>query len=175
MAFAEDDAVRKLLARDEIRRLAYRYATAVEARDVDGMAELFAPQSRFGEHGEGPDGLRRIMTDSLRETIFTVILVANHLIDFDAETEAHGEVWAHCFAHTLADGFTEQLIKYRDRYVYQDGRWLFLHRRHHLWYGVGHPSSPLGQSAAEWPARQVGVGDLPLADPAFLQWWTARP
>ena len=174
MAVTDDDRLRKMLARDEIRQLAYRYAAAIETRDLDAMAELFAPQSRFGEHGEGPDALRRLMADSLKDTIFAVILVANHLIDFEGDDEARGQVWAHSFAHTLSDGFTEQLIKYQDRYVYSGGRWLFLHRRHRLWYGVGHPSSPLQQPAAEWPENQVGVGDLPLADPVFLDWWSTR-
>jgi hypothetical protein len=175
MSDKDEDRLRQLLARDEIRQLAYRYAAAIEARDIDGMAELFATQARFGEHGEGPDGLRRLMTDSLSDTLFAVIMVANHLIEFDAEGEAHGEVWAHCFAHTHADGFTEQLLKYRDHYVYQDGRWVFLHRRHHLWYGVGREPSPLRQPAANWPDSQIGVGDLPLADPVFVQWWATQP
>lgn len=171
---AHDDAVAELLARDEIRRLAYRYAAAIEARDVDGMVELFSTTSRFGDHGSGADGLRRLMTDSLGDSLFAVILVANHLVEFDGDGAAHGQVWAHCFAHTAADGFVEQLIKYEDRYVREDGRWVFLHRRHRLWYGVGHQSSPLDQGAADWPRSQTGVGDIPLADPMFAQWWSGR-
>jgi hypothetical protein len=170
----EPDAVAALLARDEIRQLPYRYAAAIESHDVDAMVDLFSPQARFGEHGEGPEGLRRLMMQSLDGNVFAVILVANHLIEFDDAERAHGEVWAHCFAQTRRDGFVEQLIKYEDRYERRDGRWLFLHRKHRLWYGVGHQSSPLEQRPAEWPASQVGVGDIPLSDRTFQDWWNVE-
>ena len=171
MSTTEDDRIEALIAREEIRSLPIRYAAAVEARDVDAMAELFSPHARFGSYGEGPDGLRRLMTDSLTGSLFAVILVANHLIDLHDDSHGSGQVWAHCYAHTRADGFVDQLIRYEDRYEKRDGRWLFNHRRHRLWYGASHTRSPLAQPAANWPASQVGVGDIPLADPEFLAWW----
>ncbi len=174
MASTHNAAVTELLAREEIRQLPYRYSAAVQSRDVDAMVELFSVQARFGKHGNGPDGLRRLMTDSLTDSVFAVILVANHLIEFDGDDAATGEVWAHCFAHTANDGFVEQLIRYHDRYIREDGRWLFLHRRHRLWYGIGHANSPLDQREANWPDRQIGVGDIPLTDPVFTKWWEAR-
>ena len=164
-----------MLARDDIRQLAYRYAAAIEAHDADAMSELFSPRARFGEFGDGPDGLRRLMAHSLEGSVFAVILVANHLIDIESHNEARGQVWAHCFAQTRAYGFVEQLIKYEDHYEYHDGRWLFLHRRHRLWYGVARRESPLRQPAADWPASQVGVGDIPLSDSAFRDWWEECP
>jgi uncharacterized protein (TIGR02246 family) len=164
-----------LVARDEIRQLAYRYSAALEARDVEAMVDLYSPDARFGEYGHGPDALRGLITHSLDGSVFTVILVANHLIDFDDDDRAHGQVWAHCFAQTEADGFVEQLIRYDDRYERRDGRWLFSHRRHRLWYGVGHTESPLRQPAANWPANQVGVGDIPLSDNVFHAWWAGQP
>lgn len=160
-----------MLARDEIRQLAHRYAAAVEARDADAMADLFSPRAKFGEFGDGPDGVRRLMARRLDGSVFAVILVANHLIDIESHDEAHGQVWAHCFAQARTEGFVEQLIKYEDRYEYHDGRWSFLRRRHRLWYGTGHRESPLLQPAAHWPARQVGVGDIPLSDRSFRGWW----
>jgi hypothetical protein len=168
------DAVEMLLARDEIRQLPYHYAAAIESRDIDAMADLFSPHARFGEHGDGPNGLRQLMTRSLDGSVFAVILVANHIIEFEGSERASGQVWALCYAHTQADGFIEQLIKYEDRYERHDGRWLFLHRKHRLWYGVGHRESPLRQPAANWPESQVGVGDIPLADPVFCDWWEKR-
>lgn len=165
------DQIEALIARDEIRRLAYRYAAALEMRDVDAMADLFSPDARFGEHGAGHDGLRQLMARSLDGGVFTVLLVANHLIDLDDADRAHGQVWAHCYAQTRAEGFVEQLIRYEDRYERRDGRWLFRHRRHRLWYGIGHRESPLRQPAASWPAKQVGVGDIPLSDNEFRSWW----
>ncbi len=169
-----DAEVRELLAKEQIRQLPYRYAAAIEARDIDAMAELFFPHARFGDCGEGPEALRRLMFDSLDAGVFAVILVANHLVELDTEDRAHGQVWAQCFAQTHADGFVEQLIKYEDRYERCGGRWLFLHRRHRLFYGVRHEKSPLTQEAASWPRNQTGVGDLPLADPVFTAWWRSN-
>jgi uncharacterized protein (TIGR02246 family) len=162
--------IRDMLAREEIRQLPYRYAAAIEARDVDAMAALFAPHARFGHHGQGPDGLRGMMA-SVDQSVFAVILVANHLIELEDDDHAQGQVWAHCFAQTRQEGFIEQLIKYEDRYVRHDKRWQFLHRRHRLWYGVGHRWSPMTQQAADWPRRQTGIGDVPLSDPVFVDWW----
>jgi uncharacterized protein (TIGR02246 family) len=166
----ESQAVAALLARDEIRQLPYRYAKAIEARDVDAMIELYSPNARFGTFGRGPEGLRWLMTQSLEESVFAVSLVANHIIELDGDDEACGEVWAHCFAQTRVGGYVEQLIRYDDRYVRSDGRWRFLHRKHRLWYGVRR-QSPLRQPPANWPASQVGVGDIPLADKDFQKWW----
>jgi uncharacterized protein (TIGR02246 family) len=167
---------RRVDDRDAIRELPLRYSRAVEHRDADAMADLFAPDARFGEYGIGRDGARAFTSSMLATSLFAVILVMNHLIDFDPEREdgASGEVWAHCFAQTEADGFVEQLLKYEDTYRCHDGRWYFLHRRHRLWYGVRHGASPLEQPPAAWPASQFGLGDIPLADPKFSAWWSSR-
>lgn len=163
--------VRELLAREEIRQLPYRYAAAIESRDADAMADLFVPHARFGDYGDGRDGVSRLMSDNLDGCVFAVILVANHHIELDGEDRAHGWVWAQCFAQTRA-GFIEQLIRYEDRYERYAGRWHFLYRQHRLYYGVSR-DSPLTQQAAEWPRSQTGVGDVPLADPLFVAWWNA--
>lgn len=114
------------------------------------------------------------MSASLDAGVFAVILVANHLVELEAGDRAHGQVWAQCFAQTHADGFVEQLIKYEDRYELYGGRWLFQHRRHRLFYGVSRRTSPLMQEAASWPRNQIGVGDLPLTDPVFTDWWRSN-
>lgn len=167
-------ALDALLARDEIRTLPLRYAAAIESRDVAAMMDLFSPDARFGDYGNGPTGLRALMTDSVEGSLFAVILVANHLIDLHDDSHASGQVWAHCYAQTRTDGFLDQLIKYEDRYERVDGRWLFARRTHRLWYGASHERSPLDQPPANWPRSQIGVGDIPLADPEFVAWRKAR-
>jgi hypothetical protein len=162
-----------ILARDAIRELPLRYAKAIETRDVDAMAELFAADARFGGYGTGPDACRRLMTDTMADSLFAVILVTNHLIELDAADHARGEVWALCYAQ-ITEGFNEQLLRYEDRYTRVDGSWKFLHRKHRLWYGQLRDASPLDQDPAEWPRSQVGVGDVPLADELFRRWWEQR-
>ncbi|MEB4212153.1 nuclear transport factor 2 family protein [Mycobacterium sp. 94-17] len=174
---AEPDGVPKadvqnLLAREEIRQLPHLYAAAIETRDIEAMATLFVPHARFGDYGDGHNGLRRLMSESVEASVFVVILVANHLIELEGEDRAAGQVWAQCVAQTR-DGFIEQLLKYEDRYEKYEGRWRFVQRRHRLYYGVRRLASPLAQRAADWPQSQTGVGDLPLADPVFAEWWRA--
>lgn len=164
----------RLLALDEIRQLPLKYAVAIERRDVDAMASLFSPNARFGSWGQGEAGLRALMGETMNSSIFAVILVANHLIELDRADAAHGEVWARCYAQNDPGEFVEQLIKYEDTYERIEDRWLFLRRRHRLWFGAAVPSSPLDQPPANWPDRQVGVGDVPLADPLFAAWHARR-
>lgn len=164
----------RLEALEAIRELPLRYAVAVEHRDVDAMAALFSPNARFGSFGEGEAGLRALMGDTMSTTVFAVILVANHLIDLESADRAQGQVWARCYAQNDPGEFTEQLIRYDDTYERVDGQWRFLRRRHRLYFGAEVADSPLDQHAANWPERQVGVGDLPLADPVFAAWHARR-
>ena len=177
---ATSSAIEQVVARDQIRQLAYRYADAVDRRDLDLMVSLYRPDARFGPHGEGPDACRAFFTDSLAEIGVAVLLVANHLIEFDDADNATGTVWAHGFIDDDApargpgsgEGFIQQLIKYDDRYVRIDGEWKFTRRRHALWLGWRHDETdPLGQAPADWPARQVGLGSLPYDDGAWQSFW----
>ena len=90
-----------MLARDEIRQLPYRYCRRDRnaRRRRHGRAVL-APGRGSANSATGPDGLRRLMTQSLDGSVFAVILVANHLIDIESHDRARGQVWAHCFAQT---------------------------------------------------------------------------
>lgn len=169
-------AVDRWVATEEIRRLALRYADAVDRRDIDALAALYRPDARFGPHGEGPDAARAFFTESLGEIGIAVLLVANHLVDVDDADNATGTVWAHGFIDDHGEGFIQQLIKYDDRYVRIDGDWYFTRRRHALWLGWRHDEpAPLAQAPADWPARQVGLGSLPYDDPAWQAFWAARP
>lgn len=163
----------RLVALDEIRTLPVRYAKAIEQRDVEAMVGLFASDARFGPYGTGPDGVRRLMHETMSDSLVAVILVTNHLVELDAPDAAHGEVWALCVAQSEGE-CVEQLLRYEDRYRREGGEWRFLHRRHRLWYGERRNPSPFEQEPAEWPHHQVGLGDIPLADERFRRWWDAR-
>lgn len=176
----EMTAMDRVVARDEIRQLAYRYADALDRRDLDQLVSLYQPGARFGAHGEGPVACRAFFEDSLGEIGMAVLLVANHIIDFDDADNATGAVWCHGFindggAAGGGEGFIQQLIKYDDRYVRVDGEWRFARRRHFLWLGWRHgESDPLDQAPANWPERQIGVGSMPYDDPAWQEFWSTR-
>ena len=166
-------AVERVVASEEIRRLVYRYADAVDRRDLGQLVTLYRADARFGAHGEGPDACRAFFRDSLAEIGMAVLLVANHLIEFDDADNATGTVWAHGFIDDHGEGFIQQLIKYDDRYVRVDGEWLFTRRRHYLWLGwKPEDDAPLAQPAANWPERQIGLGSIPYDDPAWQEFWS---
>lgn len=169
-----DRALDELLARDEIRDLALRYAAALHEADVEAMVDLFVPHARFGPYGEGPDALRALTRASLEGAHVIVLLVANHRIDLDGADRATGVVWSQAVTHTEADGHVEQIVRYDDRYVRHGGGWRFERRKHRLLYGRTVQPSPFAQAPAEWPTRQVGVGDLALDSPAFAAWYRAE-
>ena len=75
----EMTAVERVVARDEIRQLAFAYADAVDRRDLDLLASLYRPDARFGQYGEGASGARAFFADSLSQIGIAVLLVANHL------------------------------------------------------------------------------------------------
>lgn len=164
-------AVERTVHRDEIGQLVYRYAAALDRRDIDGLAELFAPEADFGAAGRGPEGARNTFEASLREIGIAVLLVGNHLIDFDDSVNARGHVWCRGYIDDHGEGFIEQMIQYRDRYVRVEDRWCFLGRRHLLWYGVATAEDPLSQADADWPDRQVGRGSVPYEDQTWQSFW----
>ncbi len=49
----EPTALERLTARDEIRQLVYRYALAIDSRDIDLLVSLFVPDVRVGREGRG--------------------------------------------------------------------------------------------------------------------------
>ncbi len=165
----------RVIASEAIRRLAYRYADGVDRRDLDQLVALYRPDARFGAHGEGPDACRAFFGASLAEIGMAVLLVANHLIEFDDADNATGTVWAHGFIDDRGEGFIQQLIKYDDRYVRLDGEWRFTRRRHFLWLGWrADDTAPLAQPAANWPEHQVGVGSMPHSHASWQEFWADR-
>ena len=151
-------AIERTVARDEIRQLAYRYAQAIDHRDVDLMVSLYTPSARFGAYGEGHEALRALTAASLEDIGMAVLLIGNHVIDFTDPSHATGQVWCRGYIDDNTEGFIEQMIRYDDRYVHEDGKWLFVSRRHLLWYGVLTAERPMDQEPANWPERQVGTG-----------------
>jgi len=161
-----------VVARDAIRQLAYRYADAVDRRDIDQIAGLYSAKARFGPHGTGPLGARNFFDGALATLGVAFLFVGNHIIDLDGPDAAHGAVWCHAHIDDHNEGFIQQLIRYEDTYTREGDEWLFLKRRHLLWLGWRHTDpEPLAQPPADWPNRQVGAGSVPHDDPAWQEYW----
>jgi ketosteroid isomerase-like protein len=167
------DALARLLARDEIRELAQRYAVAIDARDLDALVALFVDDVRVGPEASGREALRRDFARQLGAIGVSILFVGNHVIDFDDDDRARGIVY--CMAQ-IQDGerWIRQAIRYDDAYARRDGRWHFVRRKHRLWYGVEEPGSPLRQPPAEWPKSHTGRGTLPEDLESWRRFWEGR-
>ena len=166
-----DPAIERLLAYEEIRQLAARYAVATDARDLDSLVALFVDDVQVGEEGRGRAALRAFFDRTLREVGITILNVGTHVIDFESEDRATGVVYCRGEIQ-IGDRWVVQAIQYRDRYERRDGHWFFVRRIHLLWYGRDIGTSPLGLPAANWPEHAVGTGTLPQAWPTWGEFWS---
>jgi ketosteroid isomerase-like protein len=162
--------VQRCVARDEIRQLAYRYALAIDSRDVDLLVSLFVPDVRVGRDLIGHEALRASWNESLGAIGVSILFVGNHVIDFQDAEHATGSVYCQ---GQIQDGerWIEQAIHYRDTYEHRDGVWLFVRRVHRLWYGIDTGDRPLNQEPANWPERHVGRGTLPEEWESWNAFW----
>lgn len=142
---------------EEIRDLARRYAFAVDSRNFALLGSLFvdAPEP------PAPPGVNshisRRMPEFFAKGGASTLFVGNHTVEFDGPDQAHGSVY--CLAFVERESFVDQAIIYQDQYLRQDGRWLFRHRDHLLWWGQERAENPMAQPAANWPASQIGAGE----------------
>ena len=157
-----------LLAHEQIRQLASRYAVALDARDLDTLVGLFVPEVRVGSSHVGRDALRANFSAQLRDLGVTILHVANHVIDLVDDDHATGIV--SCRGEIeMGEKWIVQSIQYHDAYERRDGTWLFVRRRHFLFYGADMLERPIGLPLAHWPASATGKGELPEA---FATWRT---
>ncbi len=163
--------IERVVARDEIRQLACRYALAVDSRDIARLVSLFGPDVRVGRDAVGREALREFWVESLKAIGVSILFVGNHIIDFSDPNHASGVVYCR---GQIQDGdlWIEQAIQYRDTYERRDGAWLFARRVHVLWYGVEAAERPLAQEPANWPERHVGRGTVPEDMPAWQAFWS---
>lgn len=173
----EADPLAWLVACEEIRQLASRYAVLLDARDIDSLVELFVPDVRAGRAADGSplvgrDHLRTSFTAQLGELGRSILLTSNHVIDIADADSASGIVSCRGEIEPLdAPGtWVIQQIQYHDRYARRDGRWLFVSRRHLLWYGADLLERPIGLADAHWPKSHTGKGELPEHFESWKRW-----
>jgi len=167
------DALDRLVAHDEIRLLASRYAVAVDSRDLDALVDLFVPDVRVGRDDTGRPALRSSFEQSLAAVGVTILHVGTHTIDVVDDDHATGVQYSS--GQVEEDGrWIHQSIVYRDAYERRDGRWLFVRRVHELFHGVEAWRNPLDQEPAEWPRRSTGRGTAPGTFETWVPFWDGR-
>jgi hypothetical protein len=122
-------------AKEAIRDLVLQYCRAIDRRDFELLAELYAPGS-IDDHGalftgSGAEYAAWVPT-ILARMLATSHQVMNHLIVVDG-AYAEGEVYIQ--AYHLTHNSENRLVKvigggrYLDKYCLQGERWLFSHRK----------------------------------------------
>jgi uncharacterized protein (TIGR02246 family) len=166
MSSEADRQLRELLAREEIRELAHRYALALDARDFDAFAALFAPDAEFfgviSAPARGREEIAARISQTFRAFGATIHFVANQVIDLEGPGTGSGVVYTRA-EHELDGKWIVQAMSYRDRYALVDGRWTFASRRALAWYAVDLLERPLGRHALRWPGGPPLQRTLPEA------------
>jgi ketosteroid isomerase-like protein len=165
--------VERLLAYEQIRQLASRYALAVDSRDLDTLVSLFVDDVVVGGDAVGREALRAQFNGSLREVQRTFLFVGTHVIDLVDADRATGSVYCKGEIQT-GDRWIHQAILYSDRYARRDGRWFFVRRVHRLWYGAEGGVNPLTLPPANWPEHHDGMGTVPEQWPTWRAFWAAE-
>lgn len=156
------DPIAWLVAHEQIRQLASRYAVALDARDLDTLVSLFVDDVRVGPDQVGHEALRASFTEQLRDLGVTILLVGNHVINVVDDDHATGIV--SCRGEIeMGEQWVVQAIQYHDSYERRNGAWLFVRRHHLLFYGADMLQRPIGLPLAHWPANATGKGELPEA------------
>jgi hypothetical protein len=174
MSEAPPDDVERLLAYEEIRQLAARYAIYSDARDIDALVGLFVPDVRVGRDRSGHAALKEDFDRSFRAVGITFLNVGSHLIDLQDRDEATGIVY--CRGEIQdggldSDRWIVHAIQYHDQYARVEGHWRFVRRRHYLVYGAELGQNPLSLEPANWPRSQTGLGSHPHALETWRRFW----
>jgi hypothetical protein len=167
------DVIQEWVAREQIRDLAFRYALAVDAKDIDTLATLFVEDVQNGRWGDGREGVKTYYDNVLRRFHCTMHLVANHVVDFDDDSHARGIMYCRAHHHVPdPDHWLDKALAYWDTYERVDGRWLFRRRRVKSWYTqeFGHPTH-----GTERVETEPGAARLPDAFDTFDEFWARAP
>jgi len=154
--------VRRVDDRQQLAELLSRYGVAVDDRDFDTIAALFAVDGQF-RHVKG----RQAVVDFYRERIAAYTASSHYAytwhFDFDSDDRARGVVNGH--AELCIDGKTIRIaLRYLDQYVRTPSGWVFLVRDIQFRYVL--PFDEVADGLADpyrvrWPGTEPQLADLP--------------
>ena len=107
-------------------------------------------------------------------------LVANHVIDFDDETHAHGAVYCRAQHHIVdpaPEYWFDEAYAYFDTYEKVDGHWYFTKRDLKAWYHqeFGHPEHGTDRTPPVPFNSAMGGTQMPEAFATYNDYWSRPP
>ncbi|MBL7498676.1 nuclear transport factor 2 family protein [Frankia sp. CNm7] len=168
-----DQRIDRLESLDQIRQLAFRYASGVDSRNLDDLVELFVDDVRVGRDRRGRAALRDWFAQTFSRFGDSIHLVGNHVIDLDGPDTARGVVYCR---DELEKGERWQvgMLQYWDVYVRRSGRWYFRERRVQRWYAVDAAETPWHGAGVPGDDRGLAIGQLPDVWPSWSRFWRER-
>ena len=160
---------------DAIRQLAAKYSLALDMRDIDALANLFADDVRVGKDQRGRPALKRWLDETMRvQFTGTAHHIGGHIIEFDDERNAHGVVYSKNEHETGPEWVIMQMM-YWDHYEKRAERWLFRRRWPLYWYASDLNKPPLGDRKMRWPGREPYAGGWHDIWPSWRRFWESPP
>jgi uncharacterized protein (TIGR02246 family) len=172
MESAPTDVERRLErieSREEIRQLISRYALLIDARDIDGVANLFVDDVRTTRTERGRQAMRDLLEVILSKFTTSVHFVGGtQTLEFIDDDHAEGIVY--CKAeHEYGQEWIVMAIQYWDRYERRDGQWLFTGRKIQHWYAVDALDRPVGPGKTRWTV--TGPETIPQVYDTWHGFW----
>jgi predicted lipid-binding transport protein (Tim44 family) len=120
VSFVSDDLdpLDRLESAEQIRQLVARFAMSYDARDLDTIAGLYAPDVR--------EGLMATLLERMPKGR-TFHLTASPVVTFESADLAYGDVVGRSEAE-VGDQWMVMGVRYADRYVRIDGEWFLASR-----------------------------------------------
>lgn len=154
---------------EAIRQLAYGYAFALDARDLEAIARLYVATIRVGAE-QGRAALKTVFEASLRQFTASAHHVTNHLVEFMDQDNALGLV-ACRVEHEVADQWVTASLVYHDRYERVDRTWLFRGRVQSRLYATAHHDPPVGPAKLRWPGTEPSETGFHETWPSWTEFW----
>jgi ketosteroid isomerase-like protein len=160
----------RLESESEIRQLVARYALAMDARDIEGIVELYSDNIKVGApvNGVGHDALREWLIINCSDAYRSAHMIAGHVLHFDDDDHAHGSVHCRC-EQEVAEEWLITVVNYNDSYVRENGRWRFARRRPQTLYTADILERPLAGKGDQRP--DMPPVRLPAEYSTFGQFW----
>ena len=133
----------RLESAEAIRQLVSRYSDAVDRSDLEALGVLFVEDVKTVFAGPAGQAVVEVGREPLKRWFGATPafgqprahMVGNHVIDFTGPDTATGVVYCQAFVRAAGTGdWTRTLLKYLDRYVRRDGRWMFHSRKPVVWH-----------------------------------------
>lgn len=166
-----EERLDRIEARSAIRQLAYKYAIAVDMRDMDAVVNLYVEDVRVTREKRGRQALKEVFDRVLRTFTTSVHFVGNHIIEFDDADNAHGIVYTRA-EHEIEGGWYPMVLYYLDIYKRIDGIWYIKRRATAELFVTNLLDPPVGPNKLRWPGRGLGDGTWYSHFPSWQAFWS---